>query len=103
MAVVFDDVFGHRLFLDQAHREHMVTEHPEIQPYLDRLEELFRRPEIVKRSRRDSHVYLYYRFYSDLMGGKYLLGVAHVAPRPRVLTCYVTDTVKQGDLLWPRH
>lgn len=102
MPTVFEDVFGHRLHLDAAHRRHIITEHPEIRPYLARLSEIFRAPEWVKRSRRDPAVNLYYRFYPDIAGGKYLLGIARIGPPSMVLTCYVTDTIKQGDLLWPR-
>ncbi len=101
MAMVFEDVFGHRVHLDAEHRAHILTEHPEIRPYLQRMGEVLRRPEWVKRSRRDPSVNLYYRFYPDILGGKYLLVVVHLVGRPTILTCYVTDSVKQGELLWP--
>ena len=102
MVAVFEDVFGHRLYLESPHRKHILVEHPEVRSYLDRLEDVFRSPEWVKRSRRDPHVYLYYRFYDDILDGKYLLGIAKIASRATVLTCYVTDSIKQGDLLWPK-
>ena len=102
MVTVFEDVFGHRFHLDAEHRRHILADHPEVGPYLSRLSEVFKHPEWVKRSRRDPHVYLYYRFYADIFDGKYLLGVARIGSRSTVLTCYVTDTVKHGELLWPR-
>ncbi|MBI3011404.1 MAG: hypothetical protein HYY58_02795 [Candidatus Omnitrophica bacterium] len=102
MATVFEDVFGHRLHLDADHRQHILAEHPEVRPYLKRLGELFGSPEWVKRSRRDPQVQLYYRFYPDLLDGKYLLGVAKIGHRSAVLTCYVTDTIKHGEVLWPK-
>jgi len=102
MVAVYEDVFGRHLRLDVEHRRHILSQHPEVRPYLHRIGDVFRSPEWVKRSRRDAHVHLYYRFYADLFGGKYLLAVAKMVPRPHVLTCYVTDTVKQGELLWPR-
>ena len=102
MATVLVDVFGHRLHFDSDHRRHILSEHPEVRPYLSRLAEVFRSPDWVKRSRRRPQVYLYYRFYDDVFDGKYLLGVAALGQRPMVLTYYVTDSVKQGELLWPR-
>ena len=102
MATAFEDVFGHRLYLDGDRREHILAEHPEVRPYLKRLAEVFRFPEWVKRSRRNSQVHLYYRFYPDILNGKYLLGIAMIAPRSLVLTCYITDSIKQGELLWPK-
>ena len=101
MVTVIEDVFGHHLQLDTEHRHHILTEHPETRPCLKRLGEVFRSPDWVKRSRRDPNVLLYYRFYADVFDGKYLLGIAKIAPRSLILTCYVTDTIKQGELLWP--
>ena len=102
MATVFEDVFGHRLHLEEGRRRHILTEHPEVRSYLNRLGEVFRAPEWVKRSRRDPHVNLYYRFYAEVLGGKYLLGIAKISgSHSVVLTAYVTDTIKQGVLLWP--
>lgn len=100
---VFEDVFGHNLSLDDRHRRHIITQHPEIRPYLNRLAEVFRSPEWVKRSRYDMSVLLYYRFYEDIFDGKYLLAVGRIRPKPMVLTCYITDILKQGVLLWPKH
>ena len=101
MAAVFEDVFGHRLHLDIDHQRHIVAEHPEVRSYLKQLGVVFRSPDWVKRSRRDPNVYLYYRFYPDLLDGKYLLGIARIGSRSCVLTCYVTDSIKQGEVLWP--
>ncbi|HBH96246.1 MAG TPA: hypothetical protein DDX89_00425 [Candidatus Omnitrophica bacterium] len=101
MVMVFEDVFGHRLHLDEDRRRHILTEYPEVRPYLNRLGEVFRAPEWVKQSRRDPHARLYYRFYADVLGGKYLLGIAKISVRSVVLTFYVTDSIKHGELLWP--
>ena len=102
MTAVFQDVFGHRLHLPRARRQHILREHPEISVYLKRLPAVFAAPNVVKRSRRDAHVYLYYRYEPELWGGKYLLGVAKIGRDSVVLTAYVTDRIKQGDMLWPK-
>ena len=102
MRAVLRDVFGHRLHLTSERRQHILHEHPELAPYLRRLDEVFAAPDIVKQSRRDPQVYLYYRYEPDVLGGKYLLGVAGIGQRSFVLTAYVTDTVKEGKQLWPR-
>ena len=56
---------------------------------------------MVKRSRRDAQVHLYYRYEPDIWGGKYLLGVAKIGRPSVVLTAYVTESIKPGELLWP--
>ena len=101
--LVLEDVFGHRLRLTAKQRRHILAAHPELKPYLTRFAEVVKAPEWVKRSRRDPRVYLYYRFYPDLFDGKYILVVARIGHEGQLLTCYVTDTIKPGELLWPTH
>ncbi len=103
MSAVFRDIFGARLLLTPACQRHILSEHPEMKPYLARLEEVFRAPIAVKHSRRDPQVYLYYRYDPDILGGKYLLGVARIGRHAEVLTAYVTDIMKKGVLVWPKH
>ena len=70
--------------------------------YLKRLLAVFAAPNVVKRSRRDAQVYLYYRYEPEIWGGKYMLGVAKMGrPAGSILTADITDRIKSGDHLWP--
>jgi hypothetical protein len=60
------------------------------------LEETLRNPELVIRSRSDPTATLCYRYYlRTLVGGKWLCVVEAF-----VLTAYLTDKPKKGEVLW---
>jgi len=60
-------------------------------------------PDYVKRSKRDENVLLYYRYFPELFGGKFLLVVVKRDPvRPFVLTGYVTRSVIKGQTVWEK-
>lgn len=59
-------------------------------------------PDYVKRSLRDSGVLLYYKFYSDIYDGKFMLVVAKKGLRSFILTCYITDIIKRAETLWEK-
>lgn len=66
------------------------------------LEETLRTPELVVRSRSDPAAALLYRYYlRTLVGGKWLcVVVKYCEIEPFVLTAYLTDRPKKGDVLW---
>ncbi|HEV2177131.1 MAG TPA: hypothetical protein VGW33_08015 [Terriglobia bacterium] len=81
-----------------------ICEHPEMGDMRDSLDETLRLPDVVVESVGDPDAWLYYRFYHrTLVGGKYL-GVVVKFPKADafVVTAYVTDRVKKGNVLWPR-
>ena len=98
MEEVFKDKFGNIINFTDKHWNHIIKEHPEIEPYKNKLSEVLLNPDLVKRSKRDKDTFLYYRYYK----GKYLLVVARTKNNPILLTCYVTDRIKKGDLIWKK-
>lgn len=96
------DYRGHQVELTQERWQHIVTEHPEIRGFRKRLPEILSQPDLVKRSKKDKEVLLYYRYYPDIFGGKYLLAVAKIQRRSFLLTYYVTDRIKEGDVIWQK-
>ncbi len=65
--------------------------------------EVLRAPELVRRSRHEQTVLVYYRFYGTLFGGKYVAVVMREEGRHgAVLTAYVTDAIKRGETVWRR-
>jgi len=58
------------------------------------MKETLRDPEIVRRSVYDLSVLIYYRYFKDVFGGKYIIFKGFI------LTSYVTDRVKRGEEVW---
>jgi hypothetical protein len=61
-------------------------------------------PQEVVQSSSDKQAQLYYRFYiGTKVGDKYLCVVVKVFMRDAfVLTAYLTDSIKKGDVVWIR-
>ena len=101
MEANFKDRFNNPIKLQDTHWTHIIKEHPEIEPYKNRLSDVLSKPDLVKRSKRDKDTFLYYRYYEDMYGGKYLLVVARIKDK-LLLTCYTTDRIKECDLIWKK-
>ena len=102
MAVVRDHE-GREIRLTEERWQH-ISEHPEMVLMRDAVEETLRQPEIVVQSLSDPEVRLYYRFYDDtVVGQKYLsVAVKVMAKDAFVITAYLTDRTKGGQVLWQR-
>lgn len=66
------------------------------------LEIVLQTPEVVRQSRSDSKVYLYYRFYKQtIVGAKWLcVVIKDNSDDAFIITAYFTDKLKQGLELW---
>lgn len=69
------DVFLQPIELLEERWKHIVSEHPEMYEHQEKLPLVLAAPDYVKRSKRDENVLLYYRYFSELFGGKFLLVV----------------------------
>jgi len=98
----FKDKFNNKIKLTDKQWNHIIKEHPEVEDYKDRLSETLSKPDLVKRSKRNKDTFLYYRCYNDIYKGKYLLAVVEIKEKSMILTCYITDRIKEGDVIWKK-
>jgi len=79
-----------------------ILEHPEMVDLEGAIEETLAHPEYVIRSLSDDQARLYYRFYSATrVSAKFLCVVVKVRGEDAfLLTAYLTDKPKKGDILW---
>jgi len=95
---------GHRSILVRLTDERLahILEHPEMKAMEGAIEQTLLRPEYVVQSSSDPDAHLYYRFFPRTqVGEKYLCVVVKVKGSDSfVLTAYLTDTVKKGEVLW---
>jgi len=102
-AEVFNDYVGRSVRLTPERRKH-ILEHPEMREWVEKIPEVLARPERVVRSRNDPESELFYVWKTRTsVGPKYLCVVVMVKPDDAfVLTAYLTDAIKKGEILWPR-
>jgi hypothetical protein len=94
------DLFRREIHLPKKRWKHIITEHPEVKPYLNKIPEVLKVPLYVKQSKTDPTVWLYYRFFKSIFSGKYLLVVVKHTDKIFVITSYLTDKIKKGATLW---
>ena len=80
-----------------------ILERPEMANMETAIQETLVNPQVVRKSRTDSTVYLYYRFWeATLVGNKWLCVVTkYLEDDAFVITAYLTDKLKQGEQRWP--
>ncbi|MCX6641188.1 MAG: hypothetical protein NTW14_12055 [bacterium] len=71
---------------------------------LSSIEDSLSTPDIVIQSLSDPEVQLSYRYFQDTpFGSKYICVVTkHSGGDPFIITAYLTDTVKRGQVLWQK-
>ena len=96
------DCFGRSVRLTDERLAH-ILEHAEMFGMEDELERVLQTPSEVRLSRSDDRVRLFYEFYARTrLGGKWLCVVVKYSPSDAfVITAYLTDTLKAGEILWP--
>ena len=101
---IIKDHEGCKIRLTKERLDH-ILEHPEMAGMFDAIAETLGLPETITKSLTDPDARLYYRYYkSTLVGDKYLCVVVkqHLKDDAFVLTAYLTDKVKRGEVSWPR-
>ena len=79
-----------------------ILSHLEMKGFELQIENVLQNPQIVRLSKTDNRVHLYYRYYEKTMvGAKWLcVVVKHTFNDAFVITAYLTDRVKKGVELW---
>lgn len=69
----------------------------------DEIQRVLQSPTEVRLSRADDTVRLFYEFYAQTqVGGKWLcVVVKYFADDTFVITAYLTNSIKAGEIIWP--
>jgi hypothetical protein len=102
---VLVDYLGRNVRLTTERQQHILKHHPEMAEWMDQIASVLAHPEQVIRSRFDPESELFYVWQTRTrVGPKYLCTVVVVRENDAfVLTAYLTDSVKKGEVLWPRN
>lgn len=93
----FASALGKLVELTDERREHIVRYHADLGPFLDRLGAVLAHPDELGRRLDDPQVVLFYKYYPDILGGKYIAVAVKVGePRSFVLTACLTKSIRTG-------
>lgn len=101
----FVDYRGRKIRLTAERQYHILNTHPEMAEWISQIGDVLTQPEWVIQSRSDSEVELFYVWQAQTrVGGKYLcVVVVGKEDDAFVLTSYLTDALKKGQVVWPRN
>lgn len=100
----FLDYNGTKIRLTDERLSH-ILEHPELVDMVESLEEILKGPEHVIISLTDPYAKLYYKYYDNTIVGEKYFCVVIKEPDDGdafLLTAYLTDKIKKGDIIWPK-
>ena len=95
----FPSSIGKSIELTDERRQHICQHHPDLAPFFNRLGEVLTAPDEIRRTSDDPQVLLFYKFYPDILGGKYIAVAAKINDRSFILTAYLTRRLKTGEPL----
>ncbi|SRR6266852_3275968 len=100
---ILTDCFSGEVRLTNERLAH-INEHPELFGMEAEIERVLLNPQLVRTSRSDESVRLFYGSYAEtLVGSKWLcVVVKYVEADAFVVTAYLTNKPKAGEDLWPK-
>jgi hypothetical protein len=100
----YRDVYNREIRLTDERYEHLVSDHPEMEDQIDKVQETLIDPENIVRSKSDTQVELFYKYYpSTPVTNKHMCIVVKVLKDDAfIITAYFTDTIKKGEILWKK-
>ncbi len=99
---IYVDVLNEEIVLTQAVRTVILTKHPEVADFIDKIGSVLNDPDEIRRSMRDDRAVLYYRYESEVLNSKWVVVVVKRIDRNFISTIYATDTVKSGEVIWTK-
>jgi hypothetical protein len=94
--------------LTREREQHILERHPELLSILrENIYEALKDPDFVYNSSRFKNAKLFYRWFNDLRGGKYVVVVVvsnnGISFRHWIITAYITRKIAGGESEWKKN
>ena len=101
---ILSDYAGTSIRLTDERLQHIRDAHQALLELPDAIAETLTNPDVVRLSSRSDDTRLYYCWYTETKyNDKYVCVVVVLAEDDAwIVTAYLTDAIKQGELLWER-
>jgi hypothetical protein len=94
------DSFNREIRFTRERWDYIVSKRPIMSEYKKQFIDTIKEPELIKTSVYDPEVVLYYKHFKNILGGKYMVTVIKMDTDRFVLTGYVSDRIKEGEVIW---
>jgi len=82
----FKSKIGKIIELTQERKNHIFEFHPDIKEYFSKIPQVLKEPDQIRKSKHDPKVLLFYKYFVNIKGGKYLTAVVKINKRNFILT-----------------
>lgn len=101
---ILTDYNGISIRLTDERLQHITDAHPSVLELPNAIAETLESPDTVRLSLRSRDTKLYYRWYTETKyNDKYVCVVVVISEDDAwIITAYLTDAIKRGELIWER-
>ena len=96
--LIFYSPILEKVELTTERKNHILKAHPELKAHLEKLSKVLSDPDEIRISRYDKNVLLFYKFFDKVKDGKYINVTVKSGNRNFVLTSYITDKIRAGEM-----
>lgn len=96
----FKSKIGKIIELTQERKRHIFEFHPDVKEYFSKIPNILKDPDEIRKSKHDPEVLLFYKYFANIKGGKYLTVVIKINKRNFILTGYLTNKIITGEKIY---
>ncbi len=97
--MVYKSSLGNHIELTSERKIHILLYHPDLKPYFSKIKKVLLKPSDIRISKSDPNVLLFYKYFANIIGGKYIVVTVKTNGRWFVLTAYLTKRKLSGEIL----
>lgn len=99
MDIIF--ISNRGIMLAKERWNHIIETHPEVKGMVKELEITVQDPDLIKKSLFSEDIVLFYRHSKHIFEGKHMCVVIRF-DNNSIITAYITDRIKRGDVVWKK-
>lgn len=94
--MVYKSILGKKIELTPERKEHIPLHHPDLKPYFSKIKQVLLKPNEVRISKSDPLVLLFYKYFGNILSGKFIAVTIKINQRSFILTAYLTKRKLSG-------
>lgn len=94
----YKSILGKAIELTDERKEHILLYHPDLKPYFSKVKNVLLKPGEIRISKSDISVLLLYKYFVNIIKGKYIAVTVKTNARWFILTAYLTKRKLSGGI-----
>lgn len=84
--------------LTDERKTHIILKHPELKSHIKKIAQILAYPDTIRKSKFDKEALLFYKYFDKIKQGKYINVTVKKGERNFILTAYMTDKIRTGQV-----